>query len=702
MTGPVRKSHQLAAACGLIACGVGATALTGWIAGTDALKALSAGGIVIKTNTAICLVCAGLSLSILSRPTLSASARRVARVLALGVAVVGAMTFSQHLFGWNLGIDEWLFREVPGSPATTSPNRMGPPASLAFPLIGGALLLLDRGASRRLPPPQALALAVMLIALVPLLGYVFGVSQLYGLARYTGIALHTAIALFLLGAGALFARPAVGVPARFLAGDLGGVLLRRMIPAAVLLPLLLGLGLAFGQRAQFYGQEFAWSLLIFSFIVLFSWLTWRTAAVVHRHAAARQRAEQAERELRERLAATLESERAARALAERANRLKDEFLASVSHELRTPLAAVSGWVQLLAGGQLGERDARRAIEAIDRNARLQEQLVNDLLDMSRIEAGTLRLDVEEVDLAGVIDAALAAAAPAIEARGLQLERRLGAVPIVRGDPARLQQVFSNLISNAVKFTPRGGRVTVTARADQGGIEVAVADTGVGIRADFLEHVFDRFRQADGSTTRRHGGLGLGLSIARQLLEMHGGMLTAQSEGEGLGATFTVRIPAQRGVSAPDESVGGPLLEPAVLEGTAVLVVDDQLDVCELVERSLVTHGARVRTASSVEAAIGALETDRFDVLVSDIGMPGQDGYDLIHYIRARGLDLPALALTAFARSVDIERALAAGFQRHLTKPVSPDRIVQVVAALKGGRSAALAATAGAEAEISSV
>jgi signal transduction histidine kinase/ActR/RegA family two-component response regulator len=689
----LRFSRGLTRLCGAFAIGVGAVALVGWAMDSEPLRALYAGGITIKANTAISLLLCGWSLVLLASPRRSLWLKLAGYFLALVVVAIGTATLSEHLWGWDLGIDQWLFTEASGAAATASPNRMGPPASVAFPLLGIALLLIDYRTRRGAAPAQMLAMVVILIALVPVLGYIFGIQQLFGIARYTGIALHTAIGLLGLATGILLARPDAGVMRLLLADNSGGLLLRRMIPGAILLPIVLDRLREAGQDAGLYDADFGRSLLVLGFIVAFSGLTWWTGMAVHGHAAARERAEAAEREMRERLVATLESERNARAMAERSSRMKDEFLATLSHELRTPLNAILGWVQLLLRGGISERDAARGLEAIDRNSRLQVQLIEDLLDMSRIESGNVRLDVREVDLPAVIDAALAAAAPSAAAKGLTLERQIDpAVRHVQGDPARLQQVLWNLVSNAVKFTPAGGRVVVSLQRSPGHIEIAVRDNGIGISPDFLDSVFDRFRQADGSTTRRYGGLGLGLSIARQLTELHGGSLMAESTGEGHGSTFTIRLPASVELQAAEPAPVLPASTdeaqaiqqaPPSLRGARVLVVDDQADACELLERVLRDCEADVTSATTVDEAIDWLERREFDVLVSDISMPHRDGYDLIRHVRAKHASLPAIAVTAFARTQDEARALTAGFNRYLPKPIAAERLVNAVAALVG-------------------
>ena len=392
----------------------------------------------------------------------------------------------------------------------------------------------------------------------------------------------------------------------------------------------------------------------------------------------------------------LASERAARAEAERQGRMKDEFLATLSHELRTPLNAIVGWASILTGGASDASDLHDGLETILRNARAQAQIIGDLLDMSRIVAGKVRLDVRRIDLAPVVRAAVDTVRPAADAKGVRLRVLLDpAAGPVAGDPDRLQQVLWNLLSNAVKFTPRGGQVQVVLERVNSLLEVAVADTGEGIPAEFLPFVFDRFRQADASTTRRHGGLGLGLAIVKQLVELHGGTVRVHSPGPGQGSTFTIAIPltAVHPDPAPDPdrrhpaapSGHGAAPDATRLTGVRVLVVDDEPDARALVKRLLDDCHATVTTAGSAADAMAQIAAAPPDVLVSDIGMPGQDGYALIAQVRAlagdAGGDVPAVALTAYARSEDRVRAIRAGFQTHVVKPVEPAELVAVVASL---------------------
>ncbi len=390
----------------------------------------------------------------------------------------------------------------------------------------------------------------------------------------------------------------------------------------------------------------------------------------------------------------LKREKSARGEAEAANRAKDEFLATVSHELRTPLNAILGWFHMLRNTKLDEATAARALETIERNAKSQAQLVEDILDVSRIITGNLRLDVRPVELQLIIETAMDSVRPAIEAKGIRLESVLdpqaGPVP---GDSSRLQQVVWNLLSNAVKFTDRGGRVQIRLERANSQVAVTVSDTGRGIKREFLPHVFDRFRQADSTSTRQHGGLGLGLAIVRHLVEMHGGTVEAFSAGEGLGATFTVKLPLMlvhndRRLEArmhPAPATGARFDQSSMLYGLRLLVVDDERDTQELLVLMLSGFGAEVESCGTAAEALEMLERMKPDVLISDIEMPGEDGYTFIKQVRKldaeRASNTPAVALTAYARVEDRMRALAAGFQMHVSKPVEPAELAVVIASL---------------------
>src|SRR5215510_2268793 len=376
-----------------------------------------------------------------------------------------------------------------------------------------------------------------------------------------------------------------------------------------------------------------------------------------------------------------------------ANRAKDEFLATLSHELRTPLNAILGWARLLRSGTLDADGTRRGPEVIERNTRVLAQLIEDLLDVSRIITGKLRLEVRPVDLASVIVAAMEAVQAAADAKGIRLEASLDpSMGPITGDPDRLQQVVWNLLTNAIKFTTTGGRVYVRLEPANSLARITVTDTGKGISSELLPFVFDRFRQGETSVSRRYGGLGLGLAIVRHIIELHGGVVRAESLGDGRGATFTVELPLIAACVGTVESVAArrtfdsePIVRPAALKGLRVLVVDDEADARELMRMILRSSGADVMAAGSADEAFEQVELWHPDILVSDIGLPGDDGYVLVQRLRSREADqggsIPALAVTAYARAEDKVRALAAGFQMHLAKPLEPAEFVAAIANL---------------------
>lgn len=395
----------------------------------------------------------------------------------------------------------------------------------------------------------------------------------------------------------------------------------------------------------------------------------------------------------------LASEQAARQEAETANRAKDMFLATLSHEMRTPLNAIVGWLNILRSEGCDEKDLAEGLAVIERNTKAQVQLIEDLLDVSRIVSGKLHLEVRPCELVAIINAGIEVVRPAAEARDISLDVHFDPnANRATCDATRMQQVIWNLVSNAIKFTPRGGKIRVALAREQSSLRIDVSDNGQGISADLLPYVFDRFRQADSSSRRKFGGLGLGLSIVKHLVEMHGGTVAAQSDGEGQGSTFTVLLPVRAVQMLPDAvevvnddvTAAGPRLPLVRLDGLRVLVVDDEADARRLLEKVLAGAGAVVTPAASAAEALEALAkqpaSGAVNVLVSDLGMPDQDGYDLIREVRRRGLhakDLPAVALTAFVHRDDAREAVLAGFQVHIPKPVDPHDLTAIIASLAG-------------------
>ena len=370
--------------------------------------------------------------------------------------------------------------------------------------------------------------------------------------------------------------------------------------------------------------------------------------------------------------------------AQEANRLKDEFLSTLSHELRTPLNAIFGWARILQTRNLDDSTAH-AVAVIQRNAEAQVRLIEEVLDVSRIITGKMTLAMEILDVGGIVRATIDVVRPAMHAKRIRFEERIEPVPPGFGDPHRLQQVFWNVLSNALKFTGKDGVITVSLRSIPGWLEFEILDTGVGIRREALPFVFDRFRQGDSSMSRTHGGLGLGLAIVRHIVELHGGTVRAASPGEGRGATFTIQLPIAEGVESKVRAGSTKALRGEIgelrLGGRTILVVEDHEDARELISAVLEGAGARVMTAASTAEAIERVKDVRPDVLVADLGLPGEDGYALLTRFRARHPDVPAIALTAYARSTDRERALAHGFRCHVVKPVDPKALVEHIASV---------------------
>ncbi len=516
---------------------IGAFVLLGWARNIESFKTVY-GPITMKTNMAIGLLLCGISLSAL---------RWVPRLSILCAAIaglIGFLTLSEHLVGWDLGIDQLIFAEAPGAAATSSPNRMGLNGCLNLILAGLSLYHLARGGTRGATIAQAQAVAALTLASIPLAGYLYGAEQLYGIAKYTGISLHTAITFIILNLGILTARAHLGPVAAFLSTGPAATVLRRLALPIVCIPLALGYVVLVGRDAGLVDRGLGFTLYAISVIVLLGVTVWHTAQVIERSDRARRQAE-SDRDL------LIESEREARANAERASRLKDHFLATLSHELRTPLNVMLGWTRILEQGTNPENHVRIA-GMVARNGQLLARLVEDLLDLSRVTAGQLDITPAPTNLGAVVQSALEAVAPTAEAKGVEVVSEVDTgMPPIEVDAQRVQQIVGNLIANAVKFTNAGGRIVASTSSTADSATVTIADTGIGFDRSFASDLFKPFRQADTSVSREHGGLGLGLSIARHIAELHGGTLTAASPGLGRGATFTLTLPRSRGNAAAE-------------------------------------------------------------------------------------------------------------------------------------------------------
>jgi signal transduction histidine kinase len=675
---PVTLRFALALALYPLAGGL--VSFAGWVFDVHRLTDWQGSGISIQPNACLVAVAAVIALF------LNVYGQRMAAAfLAAGIALLGALTALENLSGVGLGIDEvLLFGRDWGASGTTSPGRMGIPSSVSWMIVGASLLAMTGylGASARRAAPW-IAVAPLTLSAFSLLGYLYDSSRLYTVPGITAISFQNATFIFAASVAAIASTP--DGPMRLFA-DTGpaGIAARRLLPVVVLVPSLTGSLRLAGERAGLYDTPFGVALHSLVEIALLLGLLYSTGRAIARHSAERERTEAERRKL-------LTLEREARREAERQATIRDEFLATLSHELRTPLNAILGWAQVVQSNlEDGER-IRHGIGVIERNARLQAQMIADLLDLSRILAGKMRLHVQPVDLAAVVSAALEAVQPAAAAKGIRVQSVIEPlVDVINGDPGRLQQIVWNLLANAIKFTPRDGRVQVVVARVNSHVEIRVSDTGEGIAPEFLPQVFERFRQADASPSRAHGGLGLGLAVVKQLVELHGGKVTAASEGLGRGATFTVHLPLALTRPPVDEPRVHPLspeggadrtLTLPRLDGLSILAVDDEKDALQLAARLFEDRGAVVATAGSADEALALAFTREFDVIVSDIGMPERDGYELMKECRARGLTTPAIAVTAYARSEDRTKALSSGYQGHVAKPVEVAELLATVAAV---------------------
>jgi signal transduction histidine kinase len=539
---------------------------------------------------------------------------------------------------------------------------------------------------RGIRPAQVLSILTLLTPMQSLVAALLGAQSALELGPYAqivGMAVPTAVARIALSVGTLSARPNAGFMRLVTGTSYAAETTRSLLVPVIVIPALLGWVITRGHELRIYDPRFGAALLVMMSIALFIVLIMQNARRLYRdendRALERQRNE-AER------AALLTSERAARRDAETASRLKDEFLANVSHELRTPLGAVLGWAATLRENP-DPAHLERGLEAIARNAQMQARLVDDLLDTSRIVSGKLRLQATEVDAREVVREAIEVVRPAIVAKALTLSESLSDAGLLMADPARLQQIVWNLLVNAVKFTPKGGRIIVRLARQSEEVILEVQDTGAGIAPAFAPHVFEAFRQADQGPSKNHGGLGLGLAIARYLVEAHGGRIGVQSEGLGLGACFRVELPTRENAASPSLASTAPMLSaPAprtggTVTGLELLVVDDDADARDLLELVLSRNGAHVKLAASADEAMRLCTTQRFDVIVSDIGMPVTDGYTLMAELRRQKHAFKAIALTAFARDEDKHQAESAGFDLHLAKPIDPFLLIDAIASL---------------------
>lgn len=832
---------------------IGGAAFLGWILDNEYLKRIHPSLVTMKANTAVCLMLVASAVFLIQDPSTSLLKRRVSQLFAAIISLVGLVTLSEHLLGWNSGLDQLLFHESIKEAGLSFPGRMGVAASLNFSLLGPALLLLDARTRRWFRVSNMSVLLVITITLLVFLYYFYGIEQFQSIEQYFTIALHTVVAFLALCVAVLLARPERGLIAAFLGDSPGAVVARRMWPA-LLIVIVLGWIRTITRNSGWFSPGFSTAIFVLAVLVLLAGLIWWTAVSLNRTDRARGLADRAlrhsearltvlvrvselvrtlhdpyelsyavaetvgrhlnvrrclfnetdvERDLeivhrdycdaaesvagehrisdyssittremevgntvvnydsktdprtaadytrsyeahgerayvafplmregrwvaslwmsddqprqwtkeevsllqtvgertwtaieklraeaeRERL---LHSEQEARDAAERANQLKDEFLATLSHELRNPLNVILGYSELLLRMPDIQQSPRliQMGDALRRNAQSQSQLINDLLDLSRLQRGKVSLNQETVSLAAIVDNAVETVRADAAAKGIDIRLHPGdQLLLVDGDRLRLQQIAWNLLNNAVKFTPTGGRIEIGLGSEGESAVLIVTDTGQGIDPSFLPHVFEMFRQADGSNRRRHGGLGIGLALVRQLVQLHGGTISVESEGPNKGARFTVRLPLLRETAVPVLAKPG-TLELNVLSQTNFLIVDDSEDTIRMLEELLKIGGANVTTASNGSEGLRIARENEFDVILSDISMPEMDGFEFLQRLREIDgrQDVPVIAITGFGRSDDIARVRAAGFYSHLTKPLNLQILSDVLRQLAKDKS----------------
>jgi PAS domain S-box-containing protein len=764
-------------AAGLYAVFGGVASFIGWAADIPRLTDWWGTGITIKANAALAATAAGLSL--LATVFLPRSRRWVVG-LAFFTAALGGLTLSEHLTGVDLGIDTLLFDEPPGAAGTVAPGRMGPPASASFLTLGVALVLLTRSARSR-AIAGGLGFAVLLIALLSLTGYLYGAESTYAVPRYTGIAIHTASMIAALSVGIVAAQPESSLVKTLAEDSLAGDLARRVVPAAFLVPLVVGWIRVQGQRAGLYDYAFGAALRsVFEYALLGGFVWWSVQAIRLREVR-QQRAEADRQASEQRLMHTLESmsdafltldarwrfsyvnaeaerilgrsraqligrdvwqmfpklvgtpleealQRAARERAtlevdggefdpggarqfahrlhpgadggltiyiqdvttrkqaenalREADRRKDEFLATLAHELRNPLAPIRNAANVLTRKDVPDKTLRWAAEIIGRQVQHMARLLEDLLDVSRISRNRLELRREWVELTRIIQSAVETSRPAIDAAGHELIVETLAQPVyVDADPVRLAQVFSNLLNNAAKYTERGGRITIAARADDAQVAVHVIDTGIGLDAQLLPRIFEMFTQGAPFSPVSQGGLGIGLSLARGIVELHGGRIDARSSGPGKGSEFIVHLPRLR--EASDVVGASPAAEVAAVNPRRILVVDDLRDSADTLAMVLRSLGHEAYTAYSGKAALETALQLHPDAIFMDIGMPEMSGLEACRSLRATswGATVFIVAVTGWGQPQDRQQTEEAGFDAHLIKPADVSTIVQLLRSL---------------------
>ena len=639
----------------------GTLALAGYAFDIPRLADWNGDGIAMFPNTAVCAIASGLALALLLFNDKRANI--AARLFGTFIAVLAALTLLEHLSSINLGIDTFLYGpRTWGTKAAVAPLRMGPPGSTAFLLLGISLVLSS------FPKPLRrfaawLSLVTLAVATLPLVGFLYGANELYDVARLTGIAFQTALVIAVLCIGVQAANPDIGTADLLGRRDAGGLLFRRIAIPAILFFIIVGRVRQMGETAGYYDSAFGTALRSLIDIAMTLGLLWWAANGLSR-------AEEATR--RESNARAASEDRLKKALAalREAGRRKDEFLATLAHELRNPLAPVRNMVEVLKRDSGSAETRKNAIETIERQIGQMVRLIEDLVDVNRISRGKLELERRPTDIASVIDLAVETSDPIVSGSGHRLDIKLPSERVfVEADQVRLAQVFSNLLNNASKFTGAGGQIGLAVERQNGDVHVIVTDNGVGIAPEDLTSIFEMFAQSKPANTDQMGGLGIGLTLARQIVELHDGSIEAASDGVGQGSRFIVRLPASK-VAVPEATIPTPVEQP---QPTArrILVVDDNEDSASSMALLLKFNGNDTEMAFSGPQALQKVEEFRPEAILLDIGLPGMDGYEVCRAIRALpyGTDLQIVAVTGWGQEDDRQRTRDAGFDAHLVKPV---------------------------------
>lgn len=661
LTSLERRMERLAAlAAALALCAAGAV-VVGWCLDIPTLKSVFPGLATMKFNTAFTLLCCSVALGLKVVPRWRLLRGPVAEFFALVAVLVAVISLAEYIFHADLRIDQLVFNDT-ATAANNFPGRMSQATAVVIVLLGLAIALLDR----MLRLSQALSLISMVIAMLALIGYAYGIEALYKIGPYSTMALHTAAMLCVVSAGHLMARPRRCVHRLLVSETAGGALARRLLPGIVFIPLFIG-GLCLrGYQHGWYQLPFGYALFAMSSIVVLALFVWWNATALDRSDQARRRLEKDRDEL-------LRRERSARERAEFASQAKDQLLSIVSHELRTPLTPVLLSVGSMQGDQRLPSDLLADVHMIQEQIQVEVRLIDDLLDLMSLRHNKLQLHKQSVDLHDLMKKVAASFAATFEAKKVALTVETGApLHFVAGDPERLTQILTNLLGNALKFTATGGAVVMRSEtALDGPIRVTVIDNGVGFDDSISKRIFDPFEQADPSTTRRFGGLGIGLSISRQLAELHGGTIIASSEGMNRGSTFVLELP----LTEPRQNPEPIALTPAHLDPINILLVEDNKVTLKALDRMLSSMGHAVTSVETAEAAMEAAATKQFDLLMSDIGLPDASGWELMRRLRARG-PIRGVAISGFVSDEDQVRSREAGYYAHLKKPINFDRLIE--------------------------